>query len=81
MQGMIVDTTKNDALAITKSDTTIFNPPVRGLYVGGLGDVAVVTQDGSAVTFTAVPAGTYIPIGLQKVMSTGTTATNIVGLR
>lgn len=81
MQGIIVDTTKNDAVAIIKSDATVYNPPLRGLYVGGLGDVAVVTQDGSAVTFTAVPAGTYFPIGLLKVMSTGTTATNIVGLR
>jgi hypothetical protein len=32
------------------------------------------------VTFTAVPAGTLLPVAVQTVKATSTTATNIVGL-
>lgn len=67
-----------DAAAVTKSDTT----PVAfdALYIGGAGDVAVTTVAGSVVTFTAVPAGSIIPIRCTRVMSTNTDATGIVGL-
>ncbi len=67
------------AFAITKSDSTIVN--CRALYVGGTGDVAVIPIDGTAaVTFSAVPAGSLLPIACSKVMSTNTSATLIVGL-
>jgi hypothetical protein len=74
------------AVAITKSDTTTYTPQSGGylsaLYVGGAGDVAIMpVGDTTAVTFSAVPAGTVIPVRCQKVMSTNTTATAIVGLR
>lgn len=64
-------------VAITKSDVTTFR--YDALYVGGAGDVAFKDLDGTNVTWT-VPAGTYILCGATAVMSTGTTATNIVGL-
>jgi hypothetical protein len=52
---------------------------VRALYVGTTGNVAIVAcNDTAAVTLTAVPAGTVLPIFVSKVMSTGTTASNIV---
>lgn len=70
------------AYAVTKSDTTVL-PPTTGLWVGGVGNVAVVMagqEDADAVTFTAVAAGTFLPICVKKVMSTNTTATLIIAI-
>lgn len=70
-----------NAFAVTKSDTTVFARPTKALYVGGGGDVAVLlADDTAAVTFSAVPAGALLPIRVSKVLSTGTTATLILGL-
>ena len=72
--------------AVTPSNSTTFdnvgpnNPPARSLYVGGAGNVAVRFVDGSTVTFTAVPAGMILPVHVDRVLATGTTATGIVGL-
>lgn len=66
--------------AVTKSDATVL-PPTRAVYVGGAGDLAVIfVGDTAAVTLSSVPAGTLLPIQVNKVMSTNTTATNIVAL-
>jgi len=70
--------TYDTAAAVTPSDTTAVT--FRALWVGGAGNVAVVTEGGNSVTFTAVPAGTLLPVAVQTVKSTGTTATNMVGL-
>jgi hypothetical protein len=65
--------------AVTKSDATIL-PQTRALYVGVTGDVAVIfAGDTAAVTLKAVPVG-ILPVQVTKVMSTGTTATDIVAL-
>ena len=66
----------SDAVAVTPSDTSL--TAFHGLYVGTTGDVAIKGSSGTSVTFTAVPAGSIIPI-VCRVMSTGTTASNIVG--
>lgn len=69
----------DNAVAVTKSDSTVVN--ARALYVGGAGDVAIMPKKGgTAVVFSAVPAGTILPVYAQKVMSTNTTATLIVAL-
>jgi hypothetical protein len=52
----------------------------RALYVGGGGDVAVRLQDGTELTFANVPTGTLIPIRVTRVLATGTSATQIIGL-
>jgi hypothetical protein len=68
------------AKAVTPSDTTVLD--LIGIYVGTGGNVALVLDgDASAVTFTNVAAGSVLAFGIQKVMSTGTTASGIVGLR
>lgn len=69
-----------NAVAVTKSDATVYSPPLSQLWVGGAGDVAVVMVGGQTVTFTAVPAGVMLPVRVTKVKSTGTSATNIVGV-
>lgn len=67
-----------DAVAITKSDTE--NNAYSAIYVGGTGDVVVVTEAGTEVTFSAVPVGSVIPIRTQKVKA-ATTATLLVGFK
>jgi len=52
----------------------------RALYVGGAGDVKVVTVGGSTITFSSVPAGTILPVAVVRVFSAGTTATSLVGM-
>lgn len=69
-----------DAIAVTKSDVTVYAPVLRALYVGGTGNVRVRTVQGTTVTFTAVPAGFILPVMVDMVLSTSTTATGIVGL-
>jgi hypothetical protein len=70
----------SSAFAVTKSDVTVFSQPTRSLWVGGAGDVAVRMLDGTTPIFVAVLAGSLLPIRVDKVLSTGTSATNIVGL-
>jgi len=77
--------------AIVVSDSTTYNPPLRAVYVGGAtGDVALTVMQRSAagvntntnITYSSVPAGGTIsqvgPIG--AVLSTGTTATGLIGI-
>lgn len=68
-----------DARAVTKSDATVV-PTFRGLYVGGAGDVAIRMASGASITFVAVPVGSLMTVQGDMVLSTGTTATNIVAL-
>lgn len=66
--------------AVTPSDATIFASGTRALWVGGAGDVVVRMMDGNSLTFSAVPAGTLLPIQCDMVKATSTTATNMTAL-
>ena len=70
----------DNAETVTPSDSTTLSNVSRGLYVGTSGDVTVLMQGGQTVTFTAVPAGTVLPIQIQRVNSTNTTASDMVSL-
>ncbi len=70
----------NGFAAITPDDATDLTTPARSIYVGGAGDVVVKNAAGTNVTFTAVPAGTTLPIQTTRVMATGTTATLLIAL-
>ena len=71
----------HSAAAVTPSDSTIL-PTTRALYIGTTGNVAVVmADDENTITFSSVPAGFILPVQVIKVMSTNTTASNIVALR
>lgn len=67
-----------DAAAVTKSDTTVYEPPIRALMVGTQGDVKVKMVSGNDVTLTA--ASGLLPLQVTMVYSTGTTASGIVAL-
>ena len=70
--------TYQTARAITPSDTA--PQSYRAIYVGGAGNVSVVTTGGETVTFTAPPVGSIIPVEVSFVRATLTTATNLVGM-
>jgi hypothetical protein len=67
------------AVAVTPGDSTDI-PVTRALFIGGAGNVVVRTVKGEQVTLTGVLAGTVYPIAVDRVLSTSTTATNIVAL-
>tara|TARA_Y100001938_G_C8012204_1_gene390627 strand:- start:380 stop:889 length:510 start_codon:yes stop_codon:yes gene_type:complete len=50
------------------------------LYIGGAGNLQVTTVAGDTVTFNGLQAGTFFPVNVVKVFSSGTSATNIVAL-
>lgn len=57
------------------SDQSGFGSRGAYLYVGGVGDVTVITLGGETVTFKAVPTGTVLPIQVIQLKATLTTAT------
>jgi hypothetical protein len=67
------------AVYAMSSQTSMGNPGCF-LYVGGTGNVSVVTIGGDIIVFNGVPAGTTLPIQVVKLRSTGTTATLINAL-
>ena len=90
----IITSPARKAIAVTPSDTKdVTNSTgddaacyAKALYVGSTGDVAIVAAGdnsasgaGTAVTFPAVPVG-WFPVQVRRVMSTNTSASDIVGL-
>lgn len=67
------------AAAVTPSDSTVV--ACKGFFVGGAGNVAIKTHNGAtAVTLNGCLAGHVYRIEAYQIMSTNTTATNIVAL-
>lgn len=70
------------AVAITPSDTDDLATTADALFIGVGGDVTVDMYDtGTNITFKNVASGVVLPITVNRVYSTGTTATNILALR
>jgi len=77
------------AAAVTPSDTVNI-PSVSSqdgsgnngcvLYVGGAGNLRVLTIGGDDVLFSNIQAGSFLPVQVKRVYSTNTTATGIVAL-
>ena len=67
------------AAAITTSDTA--PNAFSYLYVGGAGNLTIVTEGGDTVTLTALPVGSWVWVRTKIVKATGTTATNLVGFQ
>ena len=67
------------AEAITPADSTLQHQ-YRAFYVGTAGDVKVITKGGDTVTFVGCVAGQIYDIEITQVLSTGTAASDIVGL-
>lgn len=69
------------AKAVTPHDTNVLTGGTcRALYIGVTGDVvAVLADEAASVTFKAAPVG-ILNVQARIVLSTGTTATNILAL-
>jgi hypothetical protein len=81
MANAVEPVTAGGGFAVTKSNSTVFGRRVVCLYVGGTGDVTVrfrATQE--TVTFSTVPAGTLLPLDVDQVRETGTSATTITAM-
>jgi hypothetical protein len=76
MKNVIQSATRG--VSVTPSDSTTLQ--FKRLFVGGAGNV-VIELEGSdtPLTFTGVPAGTYLDVSGRRVKA-ATTATNIVAL-
>jgi len=64
------------------SNIDIPNTQKRGccLYIGNSGDVEVIMESGNSAVFTGVATGAFLPILVKQVVTTNTTATNILAL-
>jgi len=68
-----------DIAAVTPSDTVdLPGGPPRFLWVGGAGDITVITVAGATVLLKAVPLGRCDVSCIARVKATATTATNLV---
>jgi hypothetical protein len=60
----------SSGFAITPDDTLLLAETTRALFVGS----------GAVLTFEAVADGAILPLRIVRVLATGTTAANIIGL-
>ncbi len=76
----------NRAVSVTPSNTANISDSTEAsksgvvLYVGTKGNLKVLTVGGDEVTFTNIQDGSFIPVQVLRVYSTGTTASNIIAL-
>jgi len=71
----------NQALAVTPSDSVdLPGGLTRAVFIGGSGNLTVTMNDGNNVTMAVTTAYPMIPIRCRRILSTGTTATNIVAM-
>jgi hypothetical protein len=64
-------------VAVTPSDTTTYDPPLRAVYCGGAGNLVLTDLDGTDCTYV-VAAGQQISGFFTKVKA-ATSATSLVG--
>jgi len=75
------------ASSVTPSNTVNI-PSISGnttaqacvLYIGTGGSLKVLTEGGDEVTFTNIQDGTFFPVNVLRVFSTGTDATGIIAI-
>ncbi len=70
------------AVAVNLTSTDFAAADLRGIYIGGAGDVKVDLADGSTgITFIALAPGVEHAIAITKIYKAGTTATGILALK
>ena len=68
-----------DGASVTASDSTVLAPGV--LFIGSGGDVNVRTRAGTDLVFKNVNDASFLPIVVDMVYTTSTTASDILILR
>jgi len=66
--------------AVTPHDTTELTNVSRALWIGGAGNITVLTAEDETVLISGIQAGTLLPIQVKRVDATATTATLITSL-
>ena len=58
----------------------IYSQSTRGciLYVGGTGNLKVITAAGDEVTYVDIQKGTFLPIQVIRIVTSGTTAADFI---
>lgn len=51
----------------------VLTDPTRAIYIGGVGDIKVLTLNGNTLTFAGCTAGDIIPVAVTTIFMTGTT--------
>lgn len=70
-----------NSAVVSPSDTIPLQSVSRAIYIGTTGNVAIqLLGDTSPVTLIACQAGSLLPIRVAYLMSTNTTASNIIAL-
>lgn len=65
------------SVEVVPSDTAGLDQPGE-IYIGGAGNIKVLTEGGNEVTFVGVIKGSILPVQVKKVFATGTSATNLL---
>ncbi|CAN5262320.1 hypothetical protein BH10PLA2_BH10PLA2_00550 [soil metagenome] len=68
------------AASISPDDTNELSNVTRAIYVGGNGNIVLITLAGETVPFIGVVVGTFLPVRARQVKLTSTTATNLIAL-
>lgn len=69
-----------DCFVVVPNDSTdLRNPAI--LYIGSGGSLTVIVRNTTVTTsFTNIPNGSFFPVNVSRVLTTGTTCTSIVAL-
>lgn len=63
---------------VVKSDSTVFSQ-TSAIFVGGGGNIALrLIGSSTTAVYKNIPSGTFMPVEADQVLSTGTTATDII---
>lgn len=71
---------KNGIFSVTPNDSTDLEYTGVVLYIGTGGDVKVDASLAGTETFKNLPDGSILPVKVDRVYASGTTATDIIGL-
>lgn len=68
------------AFDLTPSDVEEFTEAAVCVYVGSSGDVVVEPWRGDNTVTFSMSTGEFVPVAVRRVLSTGTTATGLIGV-
>lgn len=74
--GDIEAVTPHNTNALRTGDNN-YEVPTRAVYIGGAGNLNVITAAGQTVLLSAVAVGVWHPIAVTHILSTSTSATLI----
>ena len=70
----------SSGFAVTPNDAADLPEVTRAIYVGTGGDLTVRMLTGETLTFAGIAPASLLPVRATRILATGTTAGNLVGL-